>query len=709
MILRTLIYFFILFSYIFCINLTPSEKEWISDNKNKAFDVYIHNPDNIFFFRKQNNEIAGVYYQFFKKVEKETGLKFNFKTIDRINILNLLENGKGDILFNPSKTIEREKNYFFLPTLMNYSVGIYTKKSNRINMKTLSNYKIGIVGNTSTQILINEYYPHLNNLIPISNEDCFGFKYLDNDHFDGIIGKSSNDIFKAYDFTPLNNIPASKLWMTVNRSLPLLNSILLKFKSDFNSDEIQNTLKNERPIFYEALLRENVALESLKKRYKSIKVLIPKDNVMLPLFYKSDGEYAGYIPDRLKELQFLLKVPIIYTEDPDDDYDIKAVHSNVFLNAKFDMYIPYYEIEIATFSKTSENFVDSYRDTENKRVGFISPEILSKSLFKNTPKFESYKVYKTTDDGLDAILNGEINYLYGDFKITSMAISNRYLENNIKVSGFLSRKETIGFSIKNDPELYEIFDKFFPNTFSENNLLQKELQIPKRLHVNYKYMLILFSFFLTIIIILFYSLKRIMLSSEKEKRISRALVHSFEAANELNDEDTGNHILRVNLYSKFMAEKLKCSKSFIKEIGEYASLHDVGKIAISDAILKKPGKLTPEEFKEMKKHVLLGKDLVEKMQLGKIAENIALYHHEKWNGSGYYYGLQKTDIPLEARIVGLADVYDALRQKRVYKDGFSHEKALQIISEESGKHFDPDLVNIFLKFNEEFDKIFIEN
>ncbi|MGL5355713.1 MAG: HD-GYP domain-containing protein, partial [Cetobacterium sp.] len=184
---------------------------------------------------------------------------------------------------------------------------------------------------------------------------------------------------------------------------------------------------------------------------------------------------------------------------------------------------------------------------------------------------------------------------------------------------------------------------------------------------------------------------------------------SFEAANELNDEDTGNHILRVNLYSKFMAEKLKCSKSFIKEIGEYASLHDVGKIAISDAILKKPGKLTPEEFEEMKKHVLLGKDLVEKMQLGKIAENIALYHHEKWNGSGYYYGLQKTDIPLEARIVGLADVYDALRQKRVYKDGFSHEKAVQIISEESGKHFDPNIVDLFLVFHKEFDKIFIEN
>ncbi|MGL5056297.1 MAG: HD-GYP domain-containing protein [Fusobacteriaceae bacterium] len=88
---------------------------------------------------------------------------------------------------------------------------------------------------------------------------------------------------------------------------------------------------------------------------------------------------------------------------------------------------------------------------------------------------------------------------------------------------------------------------------------------------------------------------------------------------------------------------------------------------------------------------------------------MALYHHERWNGNGYCHGLKSTNIPLEARIVALADVYDALRQKRVYKEEFSHEKAVEIIRKESGEHFDPNIVNIFLEFNKEFDNIFIKN
>ncbi|ERT68268.1 hypothetical protein HMPREF0202_01838 [Cetobacterium somerae ATCC BAA-474] len=111
----------------------------------------------------------------------------------------------------------------------------------------------------------------------------------------------------------------------------------------------------------------------------------------------------------------------------------------------------------------------------------------------------------------------------------------------------------------------------------------------------------------------------------------------------------------------------------------------------------------------MKKHVLLGKKLIDKMQLGPIAQNIVLYHHERWNGKGYCYGLKENEIPLEARIVAIADVYDALRQKRVYKDGFSHKEAIEIIKKERGQHFDPALVDIFFEFNEEFNKIFIEH
>ncbi len=174
----------------------------------------------------------------------------------------------------------------------------------------------------------------------------------------------------------------------------------------------------------------------------------------------------------------------------------------------------------------------------------------------------------------------------------------------------------------------------------------------------------------------------------------------------LKDESTMSHLLRVNLYSKLIATKLKCDENFIKEVAKYASLHDIGKIGVSQKILKKPEKLTAQEFDEIKKHVILGGRLIRLFGLSKIAENIALYHHEKWNGEGYCLGVRENDIPLEARIVALADVYDALRQKRCYKLEFSHERAIEIIKDESGKYFDPSIVNVFLVFNEEFNKIY---
>ncbi|MGL5981861.1 MAG: HD domain-containing phosphohydrolase [Cetobacterium sp.] len=708
MFLKLTIFFLFLFTQIFCINLTTEENEWINKNQKNIFNIFIYNPNHIYFFKKENDELGGVYIDFFKKISYETGLKFNIKIGNREEFQTLLNNADGDILFNPSKTYPREQKYFFVPTLNTYSLGIYSKKNISIDINQLSKYKIGILPSTSDKILMNDFFPDLNNLISIEEDGNFGFKSLDNKSLDGLIGKSSNDILKTYKFTPLNQIPASNLWMAVNKKLPELHSIVYKYKENFTNEEIRASLKKERPLFYKMLLNDNQILKNLKKRYKVIKVLIPSSENVLPLFYKTNTGYKGYIVDRLNELSFLIEVPIIFTQNP-DDYDIKAIDSNVFLNNDFSMYIPYYSIHTAVFSRISEDFIDSSKEIHNKKVGFVSPDNLRPKFLKYLPAFKTSKIYEDTSTSLNGILNNEIDYLYGDFKIISMAISNKYLENHIKVSGFIGGNQTIGFKIKEDTELLQIFDKIFPNHLAEINILQTELKVLKKLNPDYKYLLMVSSVLLSIIAMLFYFLKKATAASEKEKRITRALVHSFEAANELNDEDTGNHILRVNLYSKFLAEKLKCPYKFIQEVGEYASLHDVGKIVISDSILKKPGKLTLDEFEEMKKHVILGRNLVEMMELGSIAENIALYHHERWNGKGYCHNLQGEEIPLEARIVALSDVYDALRQKRVYKDGLSHEEAVSIIKSESGEHFDPAIVKVFLEFNLEFDKIFKNN
>ncbi|MCG8337046.1 MAG: HD domain-containing protein [Proteobacteria bacterium] len=189
---------------------------------------------------------------------------------------------------------------------------------------------------------------------------------------------------------------------------------------------------------------------------------------------------------------------------------------------------------------------------------------------------------------------------------------------------------------------------------------------------------------------------------------------------EYRDEDTGTHLERMREYSKLLAEELSLlddyknyiTDEYIADLFQSAILHDIGKVGIPDSILLKPGKLTPNEFKIMQQHSVIGGDAILNIEsrinmksfltLGK---EIAYNHHEKWDGSGYPKGLKGRDIPLSARIIALADVYDALTSERPYKKAFSHEKSRTIILEGKGKHFDPAIVEAFLICEGEFKSI----
>ena len=189
---------------------------------------------------------------------------------------------------------------------------------------------------------------------------------------------------------------------------------------------------------------------------------------------------------------------------------------------------------------------------------------------------------------------------------------------------------------------------------------------------------------------------------------------------ESRDNNTGGHIKRtsavINVFSHQLnnyIDKLGIDENFLRQVEKAAPMHDLGKIAIDDAILRKPGKYTEEEYAHMKKHPLEGAKIVESIlkdveddDFLQITKNIALYHHEKWNGQGYPFGLSETNIPLEARIMALADVFDALVSKRCYKEAFSYNKAFSIIEEDLGEHFDPELGKIFLECRRELEELY---
>ena len=216
-------------------------------------------------------------------------------------------------------------------------------------------------------------------------------------------------------------------------------------------------------------------------------------------------------------------------------------------------------------------------------------------------------------------------------------------------------------------------------------------------------------------------LEKSLLETYQEVRTTRTgAILGLAKLAEYRDKDTGQHLERIREYTRIITVEMArhpknkdyITKDYIDDIFLSSILHDIGKVGTPDSILLKPGKLTSDEFSIMKKHALLGGralDTVDSQIRGRsfltLGKEIAYSHHEKWDGTGYPKGLKGEEIPLSARFVILADVYDALTSKRPYKKAFSHKKARDIIISEKGKTFDPDVVDAFLVHEDEFDKI----
>ena len=205
-------------------------------------------------------------------------------------------------------------------------------------------------------------------------------------------------------------------------------------------------------------------------------------------------------------------------------------------------------------------------------------------------------------------------------------------------------------------------------------------------------------------------LKSLSLQVKETEDAFAYTVFALARASEANDDDTGNHISRVGEYCALLARRLGMSETFVAIIRLQSSMHDVGKIHTPPAILKKPGKLDPEEFEVIKQHTLQGAKIIGDHVRLTLARSIALSHHERFDGTGYPYGLKGDQIPIEGRIMAMADHYDALRNPRVYKPALDHETTMRIITEGDGRtlprHFDPQVLAAFRKVSGRFAGIY---
>lgn len=199
-------------------------------------------------------------------------------------------------------------------------------------------------------------------------------------------------------------------------------------------------------------------------------------------------------------------------------------------------------------------------------------------------------------------------------------------------------------------------------------------------------------------------LKEIRALNREIEETQKEVVFTMGAIGESRSKETGNHVKRVAEYSRLLASKYGLPKEEAELLKQASPMHDIGKVAIPDAILNKPGRLTPEEYEVMKRHAELGYEMLKHSErpLMKAASIVAYEHHEKWNGTGYPNGAQGEDIHIYGRITALADVFDALGSSRCYKESWEDEKIFAYFKAEQGGHFDPKLLDIFFDNLAEF-------
>lgn len=688
---------FLLFSLLLCTNLIGKEHVVLLENENS------------FFFYKERDEYKGLYPKIFEDINKKKKINLNLKELDTNLILDM-EKGRDILIMDLIENEERREKYYFIPTFFYLKANMYFLNNNFIDITNFYKKRVGVIKGTYLDREFLEKYDFLHSeIIDIETREK-GLQMLKDGEVDGFVADNQYGFKDNLNKIELSRIPIMVTTLAVPKSEKKLYKDLKRYFEEISPETLKNMISASRREYYKDKFRDKY----INLKDKSISVVFPTEKTNYPLYYIEDGEEKGLAIEYLKDVGEVLGIQIkkiFYSKEEDwknSDITIAStIESSIRDNENYTN--PYYTLTPVIFNRKEEGFINNLVEARKKRFAVVENSYYMDYLRKFL-KEENFIYAKDMDETIEKVKRKEADYSIGDYKTLINKLYNTGYDKEIKIAGILDKKYDVSMVVNSEQkELYEALKDISASFLNEN--MSKNIYLEKNTYETDKSKKILiFSMgILLISFILLYKGRKNLEEKRKYEDLMLSLVSSLEAVNQFNDLETGNHIKRLNLYSELLANKLGCSKKFYEEIGKVASLHDVGKIGIDRSILKKPGKLTEEEFKVIKEHPEIGYEIIKKSGVSIMAENIARYHHEKWDGSGYPYGLKGLEIPLEARIVSVVDVYDALRQKRVYKDGFTHEKAIEIIRSESGKSFDPNVVKIFLENEFKFERLFNSN
>ncbi len=699
------------------IKLTQEEIEWIKRAKERKIAIYLDNDLGILNYYTENGN-SGIYPEVITTLEEVTGLNFKVVKEEKKDFLEAVDSGIPHIVMGVEDYRRNRKIYHYLEEPIKLSGVLITGKD-----YPLADYSTDLSGKTIVYIegdqIVNEVISRYGNrviLIPRSSPQEAVDSLLS-----GEADIYAEDLQDGLKYMVENPDPGIK----INYSSPSLKTRYYIGGLDYYKPlvdiigRIVDTFDFTRRNVYDEVLeytRDKLdisrEIEDYLRENRTLRVFVPQNIDVYPIFYKDIlGKQEGFIVNYFYEIERILGVDIVFKEAASPEGfqinpSIVSINGQDINGEGFLTTDPYDEFQFLIFNREGEKYIPHLEDLRKYRVA-VQKNSIADLYLRYMGLKDNLVTLDSQKEVIKAVATGKADALIGGVQNTHYFLK-RYNIKNIKLAGIIDDKISMKLGIPREDETLYFLINSFSRDFSSGIERRKKEFLERSIEVTKDFKA---SIFITLISALgflgaFVHFRRFKRIYSKLTNITMGLVGTLENANSYNDEDTGDHIKRIGKYSQLIADELKLAKEFVREVELYASLHDIGKIGIPDSILKKPGKLTREEFEEMKKHTEIGFNLIKDLEVSPVALNIIRYHHEKWDGSGYGMGLTGVEIPIEARIVALADVYDALCQKRIYKEAFSHEEALEIISSESGKHFDPEIVKVFIKKHHKFKEIF---
>ena len=680
--------------------------------------VWILDADNFEFWRDDHGQFRGFYPELLHAINSRYGYNLTLQPIDGTTFEQRFSHHDYGLYASVLQTREHLKNTILSLRLLENTIVTASITRQAKTVRDLNDTRVIFRRHDPTQTIVKQAYPSLTfqQIIEVDSSKE-ALQILRSGGADFYINEDREIGSPQYYYTisrPFDSLRITASFGISPELISLRNNINQLINEWQQNGKLQ-ALEEQSQIEF---LRHNLIITPEERNWlqeNRLTLWLPKNENFSPIIWKDNQGYHGSAISMVNDLRDLLNINVDVQfvdnylirmkneEWPLRLADIIDVRDGAQLEGLVGPLLNWYN---AYYNKVGQPFILDEEQVRYQRIGVIRGSFAAYYLRQRFGTDVTLVARATIDELLDTIDNNQIDFILGDLSSLEQALRGSDLfRGALKVAGLTHSSYQIGTWVNIDHPLHALLAQVHLIS-SYRHQLTPPTSVAASTSLSKNTLQIISAGLLAALIFILSMMLMMWRHMNQNRAINRSIVEAMEKINHVHDDETGCHIRRVSAYCSLLARAMKLPQRQIRDIENFASLHDIGKIAVPEMILRKQGKLTEDEFKQIQQHSVKGWRIVQGLVLGSVAENLIHYHHEKWDGSGYPDGLAGEAIPLEARILAIADVYDALRQKRVYKPSFSHERAYEIIVSSSGSHFDPTLVKLFCQLHLQFQAIY---